>query len=70
MTGRGEGGGSVPAICFCLKAMSSSSSSPAGFFLGFLLWMGLVPAVSWTVSTEKTRSRWRWWGGRLRTSLS
>jgi hypothetical protein len=40
-----EGGGSVPAICFCLKAISSSSISPAGFFLGFLLWMGLVPAV-------------------------
>jgi hypothetical protein len=35
----------APACCFAWKALSSSSSS---FFaaLGFLLWMGLVPAVA------------------------
>lgn len=34
----------VPAANFSLCALSSSSSSLAAFF-GFLLWMGLVPAV-------------------------
>ena len=37
-------GGNAPAICLALKATSSSSRSAAGFFLGFLLWMGLVRA--------------------------
>lgn len=40
--GRGE---NAPACCLALKATSSSSRSWAGFFLGFLLWMGLVPAA-------------------------
>jgi len=35
----------APACCLALKALSSSSSSAAGFFLGFLLWMGFVPAA-------------------------
>lgn len=38
-------GQNAPACCLALNAMSSSSSSPAGFFLGFLLWMGFVPAA-------------------------
>jgi len=33
----------IPAAALSLKALSSSSSSTT-FFLGFLLWMGLVPA--------------------------
>lgn len=40
-----ESEGDIPAACFNLKALSSSSSSVT-FFLGFLLWMGFVPAVS------------------------
>lgn len=34
----------APACCFCLNAISSSSSS-LFCFLGFLLWIGFVPAV-------------------------
>jgi hypothetical protein len=34
----------LPAACLALKALSSSSSS-VSFFFGFLLWIGLVPAV-------------------------
>lgn len=36
--------GCVPEACLSLWALSSSSSSVT-FFLGFLLWMGLVPAL-------------------------
>jgi hypothetical protein len=36
--------GYAPAASLALWAMSSSSRSCA-FFLGFLLWMGLVPAI-------------------------
>jgi hypothetical protein len=39
-------GGDEPACCFALNAMSSSSISPLAAFLGFLLWMGFVPAVA------------------------
>lgn len=40
-----------PACCLALKAISSSSSSLVAF-LGFLLWMGFVPATKCTCQLQ------------------